>query len=234
VSFDPGVFTIGNLSFLLEGFLTTLRLAMLGIFFSFWMGVSAAIARLSKHAWLHYPAVVYIEGIRGVPLIMVIIWFYFFTPVFTGRPLENFTSALVAFVIFYGAYLAEDVRSGIQSVPVGQLQAARSTGLSTFQMLCYIVLPQAVRNILPSLVTRFIILFKDTSLAYVIGVRELTHSAYVISQREFRPFELYALIAVIYWLCTFSMSQLARQLETWLTPHGADGRSRLGQRAARA
>jgi len=221
VNFDLHVFTAGNLQFLWYGFLITLQLAAVGIFLSFWLGMLAALGRLSKRAWLHYPAVIYIEAIRGVPLIMVILWFYFFTPVFTGRPLENFHSALVAFVIFYGAYLAEDLRSGIQSVAWGQLEAARSTGLSQAQTLRYIVLPQALRNTLPSLVTRFIILFKDTSLAYVIGVRELTHSAYIISQREFRPFELYALIAVIYWICTFSMSRFARWLETRLTLHRA-------------
>jgi polar amino acid transport system permease protein len=101
---------------------------------------------------------------------------------------------------------------------VGQIHAAHSTGLSTFQTMRYIVLPQAFRNMAPALVTRFIILFKDTSLAYVIGVRELTHSAYIISQREFRPFELYTLIALVYWVCTFSMSQLAKYLEGWLAP----------------
>lgn len=221
MNFDLHVFTAGNLQFLWYGFLITLQLAALGIFLSFWLGMLAALGRLSKRAWLHYPAVVYIEAIRGVPLIMVILWFYFFTPVFTGRPLENFSSALVAFVIFYAAYLAEDLRSGIQSVALGQVEAARSTGLSQSQTLRYIVLPQALRNTLPSLVTRFIILFKDTSLAYVIGVRELTHSAYIISQREFRPFELYALIAVIYWICTFSMSRFAKRLETRLTLHRA-------------
>jgi His/Glu/Gln/Arg/opine family amino acid ABC transporter permease subunit len=218
MTFDPSVFTPGNLLFLWDGFLITLRLAVMSIFCSFWLGVIVAIGRLSKRAWIHYPAVVYIEAIRGVPLIMVILWFYFFTPVFTGMPLGNFTSALVAFVIFYSAYLAEDIRSGIQSVPIGQMHAARSTGLSTFQTLRYIVLPQAFRNVLPALVTRFIILFKDTSLAYVIGVRELTHSAYIISQREFRPLELYTLIALVYWVCTFAMSRLAMLLEGWLTP----------------
>jgi His/Glu/Gln/Arg/opine family amino acid ABC transporter permease subunit len=218
MNFDLAVFTPGNLHFLFDGLIITLRLAMLGIFCSFWLGTAAAFARLSKRPWMHYPAVVYIETIRGVPLIMVILWFYFFTPVFTGIPLENFTSALVAFMIFYSAYLAEDVRAGIQSVPVGQIQAARSTGLSTLQTMRYIVLPQALRNMAPALVTRFIILFKDTSLAYVIGVRELTHSAYIISQREFRPFELYTLIALVYWVCTFSMSQLAKYLERWLAP----------------
>lgn len=218
MNFDFAVLTPGNLSFLFDGLIVTLRLAVLGIFFSFWLGTVAAFARLSKRPWIHYPAVVFIETIRGVPLIMVILWFYFFTPVFTGIPLENFTSALMAFMIFYSAYLAEDIRAGIQSVPVGQIQAAHSTGLSTFQTLRYIILPQALRNTAPSLVTRFIILFKDTSLAYVIGVRELTHSAYIISQREFRPFELYTLIALVYWVCTFSMSQLAKYLEGWLAP----------------
>lgn len=218
MNFDLTVFSPGNLRFLFDGLVVTLQLAALGIFLSFWLGMVAALARLSQRAWLHYPAAGYIETIRGVPLIMVILWFYFFTPIFTGKPLENFTSALVAFVIFYSAYLAEDIRAGIQSVPVGQIQAARSTGLSTFQTTCYVVLPQALRNTVPALVTRFIILFKDTSLAYVIGVRELTHSAYIISQREFRPFELYTLIAVIYWLCTFTMSQLAKHLEGWLAP----------------
>lgn len=218
MNFDPGVLTLGNLMFLWDGFLVTLRLAVMSIFCSFWLGVIAALGRLSRRAWIHYPAAVYIEAIRGVPLIMVILWFYFFTPVLTGIPLGNFTSALIAFVIFYSAYLAEDIRSGIQSVPIGQIHAAYSTGLSTFQTLRYIVLPQALRNILPALVTRFIILFKDTSLAYVIGVRELTHSAYIISQREFRPFELYTFIALVYWVCTFTMSRFAMLLESWLTP----------------
>src|SRR5690606_4659302 len=127
VNFDLGVLTPGNLRFLCDGFIITLRLAVLGIFFSFWLGTAAAFARLSQRPWLHYPAAIYIEAIRGVPLIMVILWFYFFTPIFTGMPLENFTSALVAFIIFYGAYLAEDIRAGIQSVPSGQLQAAYST-----------------------------------------------------------------------------------------------------------
>jgi His/Glu/Gln/Arg/opine family amino acid ABC transporter permease subunit len=218
VNFDFAVFSPGNLRFVCDGLVVTLQLAALGIFLSFWLGTAAALGRLSKRAWLHYLAAGYIETVRGVPLIMVILWFYFFTPIFTGRPLENFTSALVAFVIFYSAYLAEDLRAGIQSVPVGQIQAARSTGLSTLQTTCYVVMPQALRNTVPALATRFIILFKDTSLAYVIGVRELTHSAYIISQREFRPFELYTLIAVIYWLCTFTMSRLAKHLEGWLAP----------------
>jgi His/Glu/Gln/Arg/opine family amino acid ABC transporter permease subunit len=218
MNFDLNVFTYGNLAFLWDGFLVTLRLAAMSIFCSFWLGIIAAVGRLSKRSWIHYPAVLYIEAIRGVPLIMVILWFYFFTPVFTGVPLQNFTSALVAFVIFYSAYLAEDIRSGIQSIPMGQIHAARSTGLSMFQTLWYIVLPQALRNILPALVTRFIILFKDTSLAYVIGVRELTHSAYILSQRDFRPLELYTLIALVYWLCTFTMSRLAMLIEGWLAP----------------
>jgi His/Glu/Gln/Arg/opine family amino acid ABC transporter permease subunit len=209
---------VRNWPLLLSGFGNTLRLALLAIGFSFLLGVLAGALRLSAHPLLHYPAVVYIEVIRGVPLIMVIFWFYFFSPILAGRPLDNFTSALIAFIVFEGAYLAEIVRAGIQSVPVGQIQAAVSTGLSQIQTLRYVVLPQAIRNMIPALVTRFIVLFMDTSLAYIIGYRELTRVARIIAEREFRAFEVYTFIAVVYFACTYTMSRLARRLERRLGP----------------
>ncbi len=207
-----------NWPLLLSGFGNTLRLALLAIGFSFLLGVLAGALRLSAHPLLHYPAVVYIEFIRGVPLIMVIFWFYFVSPILAGRPLDNFTSALIAFIVFEGAYLAEIVRAGIQSVPVGQVQAAISTGLSQVQTLRHVVLPQAIRNMIPALVTRFIVLFMDTSLAYIIGFRELTRVARIIAEREFRAFEVYTFIAVVYFVCTYAMSQVARRLERRLGP----------------
>jgi His/Glu/Gln/Arg/opine family amino acid ABC transporter permease subunit len=209
---------VRNWPLLLSGFGNTLRLALLAIGFSFLLGVLAGALRLSAHPLLHYPAVVYIEVIRGVPLIMVIFWFYFFSPILAGRPLDNFTSALIAFIVFEGAYLAEIVRAGIQSVPGGQIQAAVSTGLSQIQTLRYVVLPQAIRNMIPALVTRFIVLFMDTSLAYIIGYRELTRVARIIAEREFRAFEVYTFIAVVYFACTYTMSRLARRLERRLGP----------------
>lgn len=202
-----------NWPVLLSGFGYTLRLALLAIGASFLLGVVAGALRLARSPWLHYPAVVYIEFIRGVPLIMVIFWFYFFAPILAGRPLDNFTSALIAFIVFEGAYIAEIVRAGIQSVPVGQVQAAVATGLSAVQTMHHVVLPQAIRNMIPALVTRFIILFMDTSLAYIIGVRELTRVARIIAEREFRAFEVYTFIAVVYFVCTYAMSLAARRLE---------------------
>jgi His/Glu/Gln/Arg/opine family amino acid ABC transporter permease subunit len=209
---------VRNWRVLLDGFANTLKLALLAIGLSFLLGVVAGALRLARSRLLHYPAVLYIEFIRGVPLIMVIFWFYFLTPILAGRPLDNFTSALVAFIVFEGAYLAEIVRAGIQSVPTGQVHAAVSTGLSSLQAMRHVVLPQAIRNMLPALVTRFIILFMDTSLAYIIGYRELTRVARIIAEREFRAFEVFTFIAVVYFVCTYSMSLAARRLERRLGP----------------
>lgn len=202
-----------NWPLLLSGFVNTLKLALLAIGLSFWLGVVAGALRLSRNPLLYYPAVLYIEVIRGVPLIMIIFWFYFVSPIIAGRPLDNFTSALIAFVVFEGAYLAEIIRAGIQSVPVGQIDAASSTGLSHVQAMRHIVLPQAVRNMIPALVTRFIILFMDTSLAYIIGFRELTRVAKIIAEREFRAFEVFTFIAIVYFICTYTMSLVSRRLE---------------------
>ncbi len=209
---------VRNWPVLLSGFANTLKLALIAIGFSFLLGVVAGALRLCRSPFLHYPAVVYIELIRGVPLIMVIFWFYFLTPILAGRPLDNFTSALIAFIVFEGAYLAEIVRAGIQSVSVGQVQAALSTGLTQFQAMRHVILPQAIRNMIPALVTRFIVLFMDTSLAYIIGIRELTRVARIIAEREFRAFEVYTFIAVVYFICTYTMSLVARHLERRLTP----------------
>jgi ABC-type amino acid transport system permease subunit len=149
---------------------------------------------------------------------MVIFWFYFLAPILAGRPLDNFTSALIAFIVFEAAYLAEIVRAGIQSVALGQVQAAVSTGLTHPQAMRHVILPQAIRNMIPALVTRFIVLFMDTSLAYIIGYRELTRVARIIAEREFRAFEVYTFIAVVYFVCTYAMSLAARRLERQLTP----------------
>ncbi|MFQ5839098.1 MAG: amino acid ABC transporter permease [Candidatus Methylomirabilales bacterium] len=204
---------IENWRLLLSGFGNTLRLALVAIVLSFGLGVVAGALRLARHPLLHYPAVLYIEFIRGVPLIMIIFWFYFVSPIIVGRPLDNFTSALIAFIVFEGAYLAEIVRAGIQSVPVGQIDAANSTGMNHVQTMRYVILPQAIRNMIPALVTRFIILFMDTSLAYIIGYRELTRAAKIIAEREFRVFEVYTFIAVVYFICTYSISLVSRRLE---------------------
>jgi glutamate/aspartate transport system permease protein len=121
--------------------------------------------------------------------------------------------ALTAFVVFEAAYFGEIVRAGVQSVARGQVEAATALGMTVTSTMTSVVLPQALRNMLPSLVTQAIVLFKDTSLASIIGYVDLTKAAQIVNNREIRPFELYLFIAVVYWMCTYSLSRLARRLE---------------------
>ena len=196
----------------------TLRLAIPAIVLGFILGIFIGLGRLARSPWIRIPATVYVEFFRGVPLVMVIFWFWFIIPVLLRVALPEYGVALTAFVVFEAAYLGEIVRAGIQSVPSGQMEAATATGLTQTQTMLYVILPQALRNMIPALVTQFIVLFKDTSLASIIGYVDLTKAAQIVNNREIRPFELYLFIAVIYWLCTYSMSLYARYLEKRLTP----------------
>lgn len=222
---DPGV-VVANLEFLLlqglvgVGAFTggTLRLAVPAIGLGFLLGVLVGLARLARAPWLHGPATLYVEFFRGVPLVMVIFWFWLVLPQLLRRPLPEYGVALAAFVVFEAAYFGEIVRAGVQAVPRGQVEAARALGLGTAATLRHVVLPQALRHMAPSLVTQAIVLFKDTSLASIIGYVDLTKAAQIVNQREIRPFELYLFIAVVYWLCTYSLARLARRLETRLSP----------------
>jgi len=182
---------------------------VLGLF----LGLFIGMGRLARSRWIHVPATLYVEFFRGVPLVMVIFWFWLVIPVFLGRSLPEYSVALTAFVVFEAAYLGEIVRAGIQSVPRGQVEAAAASALSHSKMMRYVVLPQALRNMIPALVTQFIVLLKDTSLASIIGYVDLTKAAQIVNNREIRPFELYLFIALIYWLCSYGMSRYARALE---------------------
>ncbi|PWU17158.1 MAG: amino acid ABC transporter permease [Candidatus Rokuibacteriota bacterium] len=195
----------------------TLRLAIPSIVLGFILGVFIGLGRLAPQWWIRVPATVYVEFFRGVPLVMVIFWMWFIIPIILGTAIPEFGVAVTAFVIFEAAYLGEIVRAGIQSVPRGQVEAATAVGFGGVQTMRYVVLPQALRNMIPSLVTQFIVLFKDTSLASIIGFMDLTKAAQVVNNREIRPFELYLFIAVIYWICTYSMSRYARHLEERLS-----------------
>lgn len=216
-----------NISFLmLQGFVGfgdfaggTLRLALPAIVLGFVLGTAIALARLARSRWLSLAAGIYVEFFRGVPLVMVIFWFWFIIPALMGTTLPEYTVALIAFVVFEAAYLAEIVRSGIQSVPRGQVEAATAAGLTRAQMMRHVVLPQALRHMIPALVTQFIVLLKDTSLASIIGYVDLTKAAQIVNNREIRPFELYLFIAVVYWLCSYGMSCYARYWERRLTPN---------------
>jgi polar amino acid transport system permease protein len=196
----------------------TLALAVPTMVLGFVLGIGVALARLSSHGLVRRLAAAYVQLIRGVPLVMVVFWFWFFIPIAVGVALPQYWVALAAFVVFEAAYLGEIVRAGIQSVPRGQLEAASATGLAYGPTMRWVILPQAVRNMLPSLATQFIILFKDTSLASIIGYMDLTKAAQTVNQREIRPFEIYLFVAVVYWVCTYGMSRASRALERRLAP----------------
>ena len=212
---------LNNAGFLiLQGFLGlgnftggTLRLAVPAIILGLLLGVFIGMGRLARSRWIYLVATLYVEFFRGVPLVMVIFWFWFIIPAVVGKSLPEYSVALAAFVIFEAAYFGEIVRAGIQSVPRGQAEAATATGLTRARTMRYIILPQALRNMIPALVTQSIVLLKDTSLASIIGYVDLTKAAQIVNNREIRPFELYLFIAVVYWICTYSMSVMARRLE---------------------
>jgi His/Glu/Gln/Arg/opine family amino acid ABC transporter permease subunit len=191
----------------------TLRLAIPAIALGFALGVFVGIARLAPTRWMRVPATLYVEFFRGVPLVMVIFWIWFIIPQVLRLPIPEYGVALTAFVIFEAAYFGEIVRAGIQSVPRGQVEAATALGLKRAQTLRFVVLPQAIRNMVPALVTQMIVLFKDTSLASIIGYVDLTKAAQIVNNREIRPFELYLFIAVVYFVFTYSMSRVAGRFE---------------------
>src|ERR1041385_2843062 len=191
----------------------TLRLAIPAILLGFVLGIFIGLARLSASRSIRVPATMYVEFFRGVPLVMVIFWIWFIIPQLLRLPIPEYGVALTAFVIFEAAYFGEIVRAGVQSVPRGQVEASTALGMTASKTMAYVVLPQALKNMVPSLVTQMIVLFKDTSLASIIGYVDLTKAAQIVNNREIRPLELYLFIACVYWLCSYGMSRYARHLE---------------------
>lgn len=209
----------------LGGLSMSILMALGGIFGAFWLGLGVGLCRLSKRAWLRIPSMVYIEVIRGTPLLMVIFWFYFLAPVILGKSLPDWQSAIVALIVFTSAYIAEIVRAGVLSLPKGQTEAARGSGLSHFQTMVHIILPQALFNMIPSFVNQFVSLTKDTSLAYIIGVTELTKTATQVNSRTLKaPFEIFITVAVLYFVVCFVLTELSRRLEARINRYQARGR----------
>ncbi len=203
---------LGGLSF-------SILMSVIAISISFFIGLIVGLGRMSRNNIFRIPSLMYIEFIRGNPLIIVIFWVYFFIPVFFNTFISVFWSATIALTIFTGAYIAEIVRGGIQNIPRGQFEAAMSTGLGYYRTMRHIVLPQALKQMIPAIVGQFIAIFKDTSLAFVIGVMELTYVAQILNNRlMIYPFEIYTTIAVLYFVCCYAMSILAARLERKLTP----------------
>lgn len=204
---------IGNLPFMLEGLLITLAMAVCAIGLSAIFGTAFGVARLSHRPYLHYPAVGYIELVRSVPLILFILYLYFVLVDF-GYQVSPFWTGVIALAIVASGYLAEVVRSGISSVPPGQMEAARSSGLSYRQAMFEVVLPQALRRMAPALVSEFIKTVKNTSLVAVIGAYEFFDRVNITnSQLLTKPFLVFGFAAVVYFIINYSLSSVARRLE---------------------
>ncbi len=202
-----------NFTFMIGGLGLTLQLAVIALAGGFLLGVMVGMGRLSSTSWVYYPATFYVHFFRSQPLILVIFWFYFLVPVIVGRPLGAFVSAVVAFVVFEAAYFAEIVRGGMKSVKKGQQMAAYASGLSYYQVQRHVVLPQALRNMVPALTTQAVVIFQDTSLGYVIGLREFLRRVNLVDSREVRSVELYLFAAAVYLVLCGAGSFLSRRLE---------------------
>ncbi|MFK7996277.1 MAG: amino acid ABC transporter permease [Granulosicoccus sp.] len=209
--FDFSVIT-ASLPFLGQGLMLSLWLTFLAIIGGIFLGTLLALARLSGFAPLSLSAAAYVNLIRSVPLILVIFWFYFLVPLALGRPIGSFYSALIAFVLFEAAYYSEIMRAGIQSVRKGQVHAGQSTGLNYWQIQRYIVLPQAFRNMIPILVTQGIILFQDTSLVFVVSLRDFMTASSIVARTEGRLVEMYLFAALVYFVICFAGSLYVRRL----------------------
>lgn len=202
-----------SLPFLWEGLKVSLWLTFWALLGGIAIGTILALMRLSGIKILSLFAATYVNLIRSVPLILVIFWFYFLVPLIIGRPIGGFYSALIAFVIFEAAYYSEIIRAGIQSVKSGQVQAGKASGLNYFHIQAHIVLPQAFRNMIPILITQGIVLFQDTSLVFVVSLRDFMTTSSIIAKTEGRMVEMYIFAALVYFVICFSSSLFVRRLE---------------------
>ena len=172
-----------------------------------------AVGRLSRHPFVYYPITAYVNVLRSSPLLMIMFWAYYTGPMITGAPTSAYTAALIALAAFEVAYFTELVRAGLQSIAAGQRDAALAVGLRPSQAMRLVILPQALRRMLPSLLSQSIIAFQDSTIASVIGVTDIFATANIISAREQRPIELYTALAVIFFVLCYGLSRLVRALE---------------------
>jgi glutamate/aspartate transport system permease protein len=200
-------------SYVLKGFVFSLQLTFIAMLGGIALGTVLALMRLSSKSWLTLPAAAYVNTMRSIPLVMVILWFFLLIPLIIGRPLGAEMSAVITFTLFEAAYYSEIMRAGIQSIPKGQVAAGYALGMNYGQTMRLIVLPQAFRNMLPVLLTQTIILFQDTSLVYAIGAYDLLKGFEVAGKNFNRPVETYLVAAVLYFVICFSLSMLVRKLQ---------------------
>ena len=201
-------------SFVLKGLIFSFQLTLIAMVGGIVLGTLLALMRLSGKPCLVMPAAAYVNTMRSIPLVMVILWFFLLIPLLLGRPLGAELSAIVTFTLFEAAYYSEIMRAGIQSVPKGQVYAGYAVGMTYKQTMQLIILPQAFRNMLPVLLTQTIILFQDTSLVYAIGAYDLLKGFEIAGKNFNRPVETYLVAAVVYFVICFSLSMLVKRLQS--------------------
>ena len=200
-------------NFVVKGLIFSVQLTVIAMIGGIAIGTILALMRLSGKKWLVLPAAFYVNTLRSIPLVMVILWFFLLIPLLIGRPMGAELSAIITFTVFEAAYYSEIMRAGIQSVPKGQVFAGYAVGMTYAQCMQLIVLPQAFRNMLPVLMTQTIILFQDTSLVYAIGAYDLLKGFEIAGKNFNRPVETYLVAAVVYFVICFSLSMAVRRLQ---------------------
>ena len=199
-------------NFILKGLWFSVMLTVIATAGGIFFGTILALMRLSGKKWLDVPAAIYVNGMRSIPLVMVILWFFLLVPFMIGRPIGAEYSAIVTFVAFEAAYFSEIMRAGIQSIPRGQVFAGQAVGMTYGQNMRLVILPQAFRNMLPVLLTQTIILFQDTSLVYAIGAYDLLKGFETAGKNFGRPIEMYLTAAVLYFIICFSLSWIVKRI----------------------
>jgi glutamate/aspartate transport system permease protein len=214
-SFDFSVIS-ESLPFIWSGLQFTLKLTWVAMSGGILLGTLLALARLSSISLLAKSAAWYVNIVRSIPLVMVILWFFLVIPMITGKPMGAETSALITFTAFEAAFYCEIIRAGIQGIPKGQVAAGYAMGFTYSQTMRYVVLPQAFRNMLPILLTQTIVLFQDTSLVYAIGAKDMLKAAEVAGKNYNRPVEMIVFIAVVYFCISFALSFLVKRLQAYV------------------
>lgn len=203
------------------GMIFTIKLTVLATIGALALGTLLAMMRLSSNRIVSGLAGSYVNLLRALPLILIIFWFYFLVPYIygwimqAGRPISigGFTSALITFTLFEAAYFCEIMRAGIQSIPRGQIGAGYALGLNYWQMMRYIVLPQAFRNMTPVILTQMIVLFQDTSLVYVLSLTDFLGAASNVAQRDGRLIEMFTFAAVVYFIISYTASRTVKFIQ---------------------
>lgn len=204
---------LNNKGYLLGGVVLTLEVMAISFIIAFIIGLLIAALRISKSRLLNIPATLYVEVCRNTPALVQLIWIFYCLPIFTGIDIDPISSSVIALALNAGAYMAEDFRAGIQSVDKGQIEAARSLGMSYPQAMVKVVLPQAIRILVPPLINHAVSLMKWSALVSVLGVADLTYRAQLLSTQIFRPIEIFTSIGIAYFIMSMILSYTVRILE---------------------